>query len=213
MAAPDERAAAARPASWTQRLSRLKWRGVLRAVHRDAGYLAVGLTLIYALSGLAVNHIADWDPNFTQQVTEHQLQLPLPADPEALADRALRELGLAGPPSDVYAASADQVEVQVGGTTLHINPTTGHLVAQGQKARPFLRIANWLHLNRGKKAWTYVADAYAVCLLYLSVSGLFMVAGRKGLLGRGGLLVLLGILVPVIYVVTAAPPGIGSPSP
>ena len=31
----------------------------LRAVHRDAGYFGVGLTLVYALSGLAVNHIAD----------------------------------------------------------------------------------------------------------------------------------------------------------
>ena len=32
-----------------------------------------------------------------------------------------------------------------------------------------------LHLNRGKKAWTYVADTYAVILLYLAVSGLFMI--------------------------------------
>jgi hypothetical protein len=42
-----------------------RWRGWLRAIHRDVGYLAVGLTLIYAMSGLAINHIQDWDPNFT----------------------------------------------------------------------------------------------------------------------------------------------------
>ena len=32
----------------------------LRAIHRDVGYIAVGLTFIYALSGLAVNHLTDW---------------------------------------------------------------------------------------------------------------------------------------------------------
>lgn len=41
-----------------------RWRGWLRAVHRDFGYLAVGFTIIYALSGIAINHLKDWDPNF-----------------------------------------------------------------------------------------------------------------------------------------------------
>ena len=39
----------------------------LRAIHRDVGYVAVGLTFVYALSGIAVNHITDWndgDPSF-----------------------------------------------------------------------------------------------------------------------------------------------------
>jgi len=33
-----------------------RWRSWLRAVHRDFGYLAVGFTIIYAVSGLAINH-------------------------------------------------------------------------------------------------------------------------------------------------------------
>ena len=33
---------------------------------------------------------------------------------------------------------------------------------QQRSSRFFLRVANWLHYNRGKKAWTYVADVYAV---------------------------------------------------
>jgi hypothetical protein len=36
-----------------------------------------------------------------------------------------------------------------------------------------------------RRGWTYFADAYAVGLLALATSGLFMITGRKGLFGRG----------------------------
>ena len=80
------------------------------------------------------------------------------------------------------------------------------VVEEGQTPRLLLRVANWLHLNRGKQAWTYVADAYAVLLLYLAASGLFMLPGRKGLLGRGGLIALAGAAVPIVYVVLSGGP-------
>ena len=89
--------------------------------------------------------------------------------------------------------------------TLHANTATGRVVDEGQEPRFILRVANWLHLNRGKKAWTYVADAYAGGLLFLALSGMFMIAGKKGLLGRGAVLVGLGIMVPVLYVTFAGP--------
>ena len=55
---------------------RFKLRPWLRALHRDLGYLAVGLTLVYAVSGLAVNHLADWDPNFANVEREFDVALP-----------------------------------------------------------------------------------------------------------------------------------------
>ena len=39
-------------------------RKLSHALHRDIGYLCIGLTLIYALSGIAVNHIRDWNPSY-----------------------------------------------------------------------------------------------------------------------------------------------------
>src|SRR5262249_39022729 len=84
--------------------------------------------------------------------------------------------------------------------TLHVTPSSGRVVEEGQAPRLFLRVANWLHLNRGKKAWKYVADTYAVILLYLALSGLFMIPGRKGLVGRGAVIAALGPAVPIGYV-------------
>ncbi len=172
----------------------------LRALHRDLGYLAVGLTVVYALSGLAVNHIADWDPNFDNYEARHQLALPLPTGDAAIADLLLRELAVTAPPTEVYRSDSNEVSVLLEGRTFHVNTDTGAVLEDGQRPRFLIRIANWLHLNRGKKAWTYIADGYAAFLLILATSGLFMIPGRKGLIGRGGLLVALGVAIPVVYV-------------
>jgi uncharacterized protein len=185
---------------------RFQLRPWLRAVHRDAGYFGVGLTLVYALSGLAVNHIADWDPSFRQIQKTHQLPGPLPSDADAAGKRVLTALGINEAPREVYAAGDDAVDIVFDKRTLHVTPSSGKVVEEGQSPRWFLRAANWLHLNRGKKAWTYVADSYAVILLYLAISGLFMIPGRKGLVGRGAAIALLGAAVPVGYVVWSGGP-------
>lgn len=178
----------------------------LRALHRDLGYLAVGLTVVYALSGIAVNHIADWDPNFDNFEARHQLALPLPADDQALADHLLRELAVTDKPTEVYRSDVNEVSVLLDKRSFHVDTRTGAVLEDGQRPRFLLRVANWLHLNRGKKAWTYVADGYAGFLLILAATGLVMLPGRKGLIGRGGIMVALGVAVPVLYVTLSGGP-------
>jgi len=181
-------------------------RGWLRVVHRDAGNLAVGLTVVYAVSGLAVNHIADWDPNFRNDQTVHELGGPLEGEDQAVAERVVEKLGLKDKPTDVYRATEAELEITLDKRTLHVNTKTGHVVDEGQKPRFFVRLANWLHLNRGKKAWTYIADGYAGVLLLLAFSGMFMLPGRKGLIGRGGIFVVLGAAIPILYVTLSGGP-------
>ncbi|MEZ4403798.1 MAG: hypothetical protein R3B06_27495 [Kofleriaceae bacterium] len=64
----------------------MKWRKWFRIVHRDVGYAAVALIIAYAVSGLAVNHIEDWNPNYTfaqRAVDLGPLPPGAPADYEA----------------------------------------------------------------------------------------------------------------------------------
>jgi hypothetical protein len=200
---PDGAASARAEAKRRRKLNLRPW---LRALHRDIGYLAVGLTIVYATSGLAVNHLKDWDPNFKQVSRTHQLGLPLPVDDDAAAKSALRALGVHEQPREVYRASETQLDLVFDQRTFHVDTSSGVVHEEGQAARPLLRAANWLHLNRGKKAWTYVADFYAIFLLFLAVSGLFMIPGRKGLLGRGALVALVGAAVPIAYVLLSGGP-------
>lgn len=187
--------------------AKLKWRPWLRALHRDLGYVAVGLTMIYALSGLAVNHLADWDPNFENYEREYAVATPLPTDDDEEAARIVQEQsGVKGEPVDVYRVTDDLLEVTFDDRTLHVTLGSGRVFEEGQEPRFFLRAANWLHLNRGKKAWTWFADGYALALVLLATSGMFMIPGRKGLVGRGAVLVGLGIAVPLVYLTYVGSP-------
>lgn len=185
---------------------RKRWRAWLRALHRDAGYLAVGLTVIYAVSGLAINHIDDWNPNFETVSRTHHLDDPIPDDEQAATTHVLARLGIDETPREAYKITDSQLEIYFDNRSLIVDTTAGTVFDEAQQPRFFLRVANWLHYNRGKAAWTYIADGYAVFLLFLATSGMFMLKGRLGLRGRGAVLIALGAGVPILYVTLSGGP-------
>src|SRR4051794_3965013 len=158
MAEPAREAGGARVRS----AKKFHWRAWLRAIHRDIGYVAVGLTFVYALSGLAVNHITDWkdgDPSFRTYSRTIDVG-KLEGDDAAIAGALRQRLGISATPREIYRASPEQLDVLFDKRSLHLDVPSGKVVDEGQEPRFVLRFANWLHLNRGKKAWTYVADSY-----------------------------------------------------
>ena len=183
-----------------------RWRAWLRAIHRDIGYLAVGFTVIYALSGIAMNHIDDWDPNFHASELTRKIA-PIPdelADADA-ARRVADAAGLTGKIDDVYRAGDElRLSYASGSKVTAIGDT---LTVQSRRDRMFFRVAVWLHATRGKQAWKFIADAYAALLLYLAVSGIFMIKGRLGLRWRGAMLITVGLAAPIGYIVVSGGPG------
>jgi hypothetical protein len=177
---------------------RLPWRRWNAAIHRDLGYLAVGLTLVYAVSGLAVNHTADWNPNYAIDKVERRFPPVNAVGAEALVAALVPALDLPGPPRQVVQASPDSITLFYEGLTVEARPAAGTAVLDRTRERTGLRQLNSLHLNHPKGLWTYVADAYAVVLILLAVSGLFLLRGRTGLAGRGKWLVAAGLLVPLL---------------
>jgi uncharacterized protein len=193
----------------TTAMIRKRWRAWLRAVHRDIGYLAVGFTLIYALSGIAMNHIDDWDPNFhSSEITKKITPVPDDVSDAEAAKRVDAAAGLggkAGAINDVYRAGDEVRLTYAGGSKVTAIGDT--VTIQARRDRLFFRVADWLHTTRGKQGWKYIADAYAALLLYLAISGIFMIKGRLGLRWRGALLVTLGLAGPLGYIVLSGGPG------
>ena len=145
---------------------RKRWRAWLRAIHRDIGYLAVGFTVIYALSGIAMNHIDDWDPNFhSSEITKKITPVPDDISDAEAAKRVGEAAGLggkAGAVTDVYRAG-DEVRLTYanGSKVTAIGDT---LTIQSRRDRLFFRVADWLHTTRGKQAWKYIADTLGITI-------------------------------------------------
>lgn len=188
-----------------------RWRAWLRALHRDIGYLAIGFTVIYAVSGIAMNHIDDWDPSF--DATERIVKIAPVAD-DATDDAAVALVTAAagtGKPAEVLRAG-DEVRLTYEDGTM-VTAIGDTVTIQQRDDRMFFRVAVWLHATRGKQAWKYISDVYALLLLYLAISGLFMIKGKLGIKWRGTMLVGAGIAVPVMYIVLSGGPGPPKPDP
>lgn len=178
----------------------LPWRRWNAAVHRDIGYLSVALTLAYALSGLAVNHIASWNPNYVKtQETRQIAPMDPAAAPELLVRQAQERLRPEGRFKSTFQPDDDTLQLFYDRATYAIDLPTGKVLVDATRPRPVLYALNQLHLNAPKRLWTLVADLYAGALIALALSGLFILKGPKGILGRGAWFVGAGTAVPLLY--------------
>jgi hypothetical protein len=177
-----------------------RWRAWLRAFHRDFGYLAIGFTVIYAVSGIAQNHIEDWG-DVSYSSSERTVAIaPIPdawGDAQAIAFVA-EKAGLGTPTSSLRAGDEVRLEYATGEKAAAIGD---RITIQARSQRFFIGAANWLHRARNKHAWKYVSDTYACLLLYLAISGIFMIKGKLGLRWRGAVLISIGVAVPALAVI------------
>ena len=178
-----------------------RFRKLLRDLHRDVGYLVAFLVVAYAISGIAVNHVDDWNPNYRFEVEERAFPPFTPASREEAAARLVELLDLPGPPREVFRATPTRVKLFYDGWTVTADTAEGRALVERPHERIVLYDLNWLHLNKGKGAWTWVADLFALLLLFLGLSGPFLLTGKHGLAGRGKWLVLAGVLVPLLFLV------------
>jgi hypothetical protein len=177
----------------------VNWRHLNTVLHRDIGYLAVGLTIVYGVSGLAVNHKASWNPSYRLQKTVRQIA-PIESTERAdMVREASRKLAISGQPRNVFRPNPDTLQLFFKEQTYSIDLPTGNVIVEQARPRPVLFEMNQLHLNAPKRIWTVVADIYAVALVVLAITGMFVLKGKTGIKGRGAWLTTAGVLLPVAY--------------
>jgi hypothetical protein len=168
----------------------------LRVIHRDLGFLVVGLTLVYGISGILLNHLKEHDPAFRTE--EHSIQLsPLLTQKELTTawnnDSALPQL------KKILPIDENHSRLMLEGGIGVYNSANGQVDYETHTKRAFIYWINRLHYSK-VKGWSPVADIFAGSLLFLALSGLFIVKGKRGLAGTGKWYLLAGILIPILYV-------------
>ncbi len=177
----------------------INWRHLNNVLHRDIGYLAVGLTVVYAVSGVALNHVRDWNPSYRVEKTTRTIAPIHAAGRDAIVEEARRALGLDQPPRNAFRPDPDTLRLFYPQQTYSVDLPTGTVIVERTRTRPVLFEMNQMHLNAPKRVWTLVADVYAVALLVLAITGLFVLKGRLGIKGRGAWLTAVGAALPAAY--------------
>jgi uncharacterized protein len=172
-----------------------------RIIHRDFGYLFFGATLVYALSGIALNHLSDWNPNYSVEVVEFETTLNLRKSKqiEENIGLLLDEIADRDEYKKHYYPSDQELKIFLsGGSSVMVDLQSGTGYAEFLRKRPLFYQVNYLHYNP-QKWWTWFSDIFAGALIILAITGLVMVKGKKGITGRGAWMTALGIIVPLLF--------------
>jgi hypothetical protein len=175
-------------------LSGNRLRSWLRAIHRDLGYFVVGMTLVYAISGILLNHRDGGNPSVGKEEIIKQFPSQLSKEDFSL----MWEDELSPYKINAIINENGNYKIYTDGGSGNYNLETGSLTLTFFHKRPFFEFINKLHYNQ-KAGWTFFADFFAVALIALVVSGLFIVKGRRGFLKRGVWFMSLGVLVILAY--------------
>jgi len=175
-----------------------KWSRIL---HRDIGFFFIGTSIIYGLSGIALNHRNDWNPNYSVEVNDFDTKIDLSSNENIVENiyTLLDEVDDRDNYKKHYYPNSDYIKIFLNqGSTVVVNIKTGQGRAEFLRRRFLIYESNYLHYNP-TKYWTWFSDIFAGALILFAITALFMVRGKKGALGRGGIYAIAGIVIPIIF--------------
>jgi uncharacterized protein len=178
---------------------RINWYKLNRALHRDLGYFFFGMIIIYALSGIAMNHLDDWNPRYTVETRESIWGGPTLTTPleEKTALEILDQFGEREGYKKHFTYDSGDMKIFIKNGSVLVNPETGLCRLEKLNRRPVFFQVTFLHYNP-KNFWTWFSDLFAGALMIIGITGLFLLSGKRGLKGRGGFLAGTGIIIPLI---------------
>jgi hypothetical protein len=180
----------------------MNWRKWLRILHRDFGYFIVGVTLIYAISGILLNHRNDFNPDFRIVTKEFKIDLP-PGPP--FSEKALKPL-IENIDEFVvfkraYMTKHGNLKVFINNGEILINPETGTGELEYLQKRKVFFEMNMLHRVATHRSWKWVSDGMMVILIFVTISGIFILKGKNGFMRRGVWFIVAGIIIPLVYMI------------
>lgn len=176
-------------------------RRLLRILHRDLGYFIVGMIVVYALSGIYLNHRHDFNPDYKIFVEDFKVEVKNESSYSANDIKTiLQTLDFDLRYKKHYINNEGFVKVFIENGEVVINPETGEGRLQYLQKRPLIFSFNKLHKASIGALWKWVSDFMAVVLLFVGISGLFLMKGKRGFNRWGIWFTIGGIIVPLVFI-------------
>ena len=175
----------------------------LRSWHRDLGYFFFGLIISFAISGISQNHRRSWNPErYVYSSKEVQTQLHLRK--EAIDEKAINELAQQHQITSSYRNfrledDGRKLRAFFADGILDVDLSTGKGKFEILRTRPLL--GQMVNLHKSTSLWIWYSDIFALGMLTIAGTGLFMVKGKYGFRQRGYRLTLVGIVIPLLALV------------
>lgn len=173
-----------------------------RNIHRDLSFFFAGVLLIYVVSGLVMNHHDTINPHYSVKRIEYKAPYRMPAQEDITHNDVIKLLRTVEEENNYtkhYFPQPGEMKVFLkGGSNLWVELATGHVVYESVKRHPIIGSMTRLHYNPGKW-WTIFSDIFAIGMVVIIVTGVIMLKGNKGLIGRGGIELLAGMAIPIAF--------------
>ncbi|HKI88747.1 MAG TPA: PepSY-associated TM helix domain-containing protein [Draconibacterium sp.] len=178
----------------------MKLRKLFRTLHRDLGYFIVGMTVVYGLSGILLNHRYDFNPDYQIYITEFEANLPGKVNSTGQEIKNMLEWL----DSDVvykkhYINNQGMLKVFIENGEVLINPETGKGTMHYLQRRPVFFEMNKLHRATLGTLWKWTSDGMAVILIFVAITGLVLLKGKRGFGHWGWWWTIAGIVIPLIF--------------
>ena len=172
------------------------------ALHRDIGYLCVGMTLIYAISGIVLNHFKSGDfihPDYSKFYKEFKVTPPANGKADQAYVMSIVEKEGEKNNYKSFITGENYVQIFLKNGSIYVDLASGEAQVEKKNTRYVIKEFNLLHYNNIKRFYTWFSDLYAIGLIILAITGLFVLRGRNGIIGRGAWLTAIGIILPALF--------------
>jgi len=147
--------------------------------------------------------MADWNPNYKVEINHFTTSINLERTASLKNNilNLLEEIDSKENYKSHYYSTENTLKIFLkGGSSIFVNIKSGKGMAEYLKRRSVFYESNYLHYNPNR-LWTWFSDAFAAALILFALTSLFMLKGKKGIIGRGGIYTLLGIIIPIIFLI------------
>nr|WP_319401596.1 PepSY domain-containing protein [uncultured Carboxylicivirga sp.] len=159
---------------------------LMRSLHRDIGFLVIGMTLIYAISGIVLIY-RDTNVFKIEQLVEKKLE-PGITDNNLGSALHMRHFRVQKTEGDVVYFNTDGTYNKISGDVKYTSTTYPQWIQK----------MNGLHMSPSSKVLHWFGLVYGIALAFLAISSFWMFKVSSRFFKRGMIFTAVGLILAII---------------